>query len=263
MMSKNPLLFDTHAHLDDGRFENDLEDVIGRAREAGVERMISVGADLPSSERAISIAGAHEDIYASVGFHPHGAVEFTEEYAGRLTEMCSREKVVAVGEIGLDYYKDYSPREAQRIAFRRMLELALEVDLPVIVHNRDSADDCLDIMSKFRGKIRGVAHCFSGNQAVADRFLDLGFYISFSGTVTFPNAKKLADVARIVPDDRILIETDCPYLAPQQQRGRRNEPAWVGYVAERIAELRGIDLSLIAEITTRNSEELFLRKESR
>lgn len=253
-------LFDTHAHLDDPKFKNDLEDVIARAREAGVESMISVGADLPSSRRTIDIAEAHKGIYAAVGLHPHDAAEFTEEHVDQLAKMCSREKVVAVGEIGLDYYRDHSPREAQKGVFRRMLEIALEVNLPVIVHNRDAADDCLNIMNEFRGQIRGVAHCFSGNQAVADRFLDLGFYISFSGTVTFPKTKELAEVACIVPNDRILIETDCPYLAPQQQRGRRNEPAFVRYVAEKISELRGIDLPHAAEMTRRNAEELFLRK---
>ncbi|GAF78468.1 unnamed protein product [marine sediment metagenome] len=262
-MTTSGRLFDTHAHLDDPRFENDLEDVIGRAREAGVERMISIGTNVGTTENAVRIAGGHEGIYASVGLHPHSAAEFSEEHAVRLTEMCSDDNVIAIGEIGLDYYKDRSPREVQRSVFRRMLEIAREVDLPVIVHNRDATDDCLAILKDFRGQIRGVAHCFSGNRAVADRFLDLDFYISFSGTVTFPKTEELAEVARIVPDDRILIETDCPYLAPQAQRGRRNEPAFVKYVAERIAVLRKIDISQAADITMRNAGELFLGKKSR
>lgn len=258
MNSQLTPFFDTHVHLDNERFEDDLENVILQAKEAGIGKMISVGADMSSSENAIRIAMEHDEIYSSVGCHPHSADKFTKEKSQKLMAMCSMDKVIAVGEIGLDYFKDYTPRDIQKSTFRRMLEIAREVNLPVIVHNREAADDCLSILEDFRGEIQGVAHCFSEGPKVAADFLDLGFYISFSGTITYPKTNELAEAARMVPDDRILIETDCPYLAPQAQRGRRNEPAFVRYVAERVAQLRGMNLSDAANMTTRNGEKLFL-----
>lgn len=249
-------MFDTHAHLDDPRFHNDLEDVIVRAGEAGVDQIISVGTDLETSTRAVQIAGEHEGVYATVGFHPHAAADFSG--AEQLEKLYADPEVVAIGEIGLDYYRDRAPRDAQQNAFRRQIELAIDTNLPIIVHNREADDDCLRILGEFNGEVRGVAHCFSGDETVARKFMDLGFYISFSGTVTFPNTRRLADAARMVPDDRILVETDCPYLAPQARRGKRNEPAFVKYAVEKLAELRGTDPASIGETTALNATALFL-----
>jgi TatD DNase family protein len=251
-------MFDTHTHLDDPRFEADSEQVIERAAAAGVRRMITVGAGLDSCRRAVKIAEVREGIRASVGVHPHDAAALSDPVLNELRQLAGSDRVAAVGEIGLDYYRNLSPRDTQREAFRRQIELAVELGLPVIVHNREARDDCLEILRAFDGRIRGVAHCFSGDADTARAFLDLGFYISFSGSVTFPNARNLAAVAAIVPEDRILAETDCPYLAPQQVRGSRNEPAFLRYVVEKLSEIRGVTIADMARITTENAEELFL-----
>ncbi len=253
-----PVLVDTHAHLDDSKFDRDLHRVLMNAEKAGVGRIVTVGTDIASSEKALEIASRYEGIYAAVGLHPHDAKSFDESVMDRIRELCDDPKVVAIGETGIDFFKYISPRKDQLDVFRLQVELAVEKDLPVIVHCRKGSDECLGVLGDFRGKVRGIAHCFSGNIQSAEGFLDLGFYISFSGTITFANAVRLREIAAGIPDDRLLVETDCPYLAPHPRRGARNEPAHVRAVAETLAELKETDIETIAEITTKNARTALL-----
>ena len=254
-------LTDTHTHLQLNEYSNDRDRVIRRAKEAGVLRMIVVGFDMATSRAAIQLAQRYEGLYASVGIHPHEARNFTDKTIDRLRDLARSYKVVAIGEIGLDYYRDLSPRDRQGYAFERQLELANELDLPVIIHNRRANKDMIITLERYVNiygvNLRGVMHCFSGDWGFAKRCLDVGFYISIAGPVTYPNSDVLREVAAKVPLDRLLIETDCPWLPPQHKRGRRNEPAYVRFIARRIADLRGIPLSQLAEATSRNAAELF------
>lgn len=251
-------LVDTHAHLDIEEFDGDRGDVIRRAQEQGVGIIVNASFDLASSERSVTLAGEYEFIYALVGVHPHDAGDVPEDYLARLEELARGPGVVAVGEIGLDYYRDLSPRSVQQKVFREQLALAKELDLPVVIHDRDAHGDLLDILKKDGlGKRGGVMHCYSGSWEMAKVCLAMGFYISIAGPVTFPNAAKLKEVAFKVPPDRILIETDCPYLAPQAKRGKRNEPSYVRYVAEEIASLRGVSLEQLGRAVTANARTIF------
>ncbi|MBE0597526.1 MAG: YchF/TatD family DNA exonuclease [Desulfuromonadales bacterium] len=259
MKAQLPSLVDTHAHLDNAQFRDDREAVIARALEQGVTRLLTVGTDLASSRLSIEIASAHPEVYAAVGIHPHDALTASEETLEQLRELItSAPKVVAVGEIGLDFYRDRAPREAQREAFRRQIRLAREVDLPLIVHDRDAHQEVLQILREENAQeIGGVLHCFSGDLEMARQCLELGFYLSFPGTITYPKNEELRQVVRGVPIDRLLVETDCPYLAPQPFRGRRNEPAYVRHTAEAIAAIKGLTIADVARITTVNSYRLF------
>jgi TatD DNase family protein len=251
---------DTHAHLDFGQFDADRQDVLARAKQAGVEWIINPGADLESSRRAAELAESSESVYAAVGIHPHYALTCTEECLALLRRLAVGPKVVAIGEIGLDYYRDLSPREQQRQAFRRQLRLAEELDLPVILHDRDAHDDILCILKERQnaaGQLSGVFHAFSGDFAAAKAALDLGFFIALGGPVTFQNARKLADLVPRLPLDRLLVETDSPYLAPAPHRGQRNEPAYVRLVVNRLAELTGYTVRKIESQTTLNAAALF------
>lgn len=251
-------LVDTHAHLDIEDFDGDREDVIRRALGEGVGMIINASFDLASSERSVSLARKHQNIYALVGIHPHDAENIPADYLARLAELAGRPKVVAVGEIGLDYYRDLSPRPVQQRVFREQLALARELDMPVVIHDRDAHGDLLDILKKDGpGKRGGVLHCYSGSWEMAKVCLAMGFFISIAGPVTFPNAAKLKDIAARLPLERLLIETDCPYLAPQSRRGKRNEPAYVRYVAEEIASLRGISIGELARAVTANAGTIF------
>jgi len=248
-------LTDTHAHLDFPQFDGDREEVIERALAAGVRRIINVGADLASSRRAVALAEAHPPIYAAVGVHPHDAKTLTDEALAELLGLARHPKVVAIGEIGLDFYRDLSPREAQRQAFERQLALARELGLPVIVHDRNAHAEVMDVLRR-RG-LRGVLHCFSGDPEMARQAIEMGFYISVAGPATFKNAKRLPEIVRQLPLERLLIETDCPYLAPHPHRGRRNEPAYVRLVAEAVADIKGLPLEEVARVTTANARALF------
>ncbi|SFG99005.1 TatD DNase family protein [Desulfotomaculum arcticum] len=251
-------LFDTHTHLYDEQFAGDLEDVFGRMADAGVTRALSIAFDLNSSAESIAMAASRPGIRASVGIHPHDAEEVPADYLARLAEMARRPEVVALGEMGLDYYRDLSPRPVQQNVFREQLALVRELNMPVIIHVRDAFGDLLEILCQDGiSPAGGVMHCFSGSWEVALKCMKMGFYISLAGPVTFKNAVKLKEIAARVPLDRLLIETDCPYLAPEPRRGRRNEPAYVRYVAEHIAELRGVGLEVIAQNTTANAIKLF------
>jgi len=252
-----PTLFDSHAHLDAPEFKSDLDAVIRRARGVGVAGIVAAGTDVESTKTSIQMAHAYEGVYATVGYHPNDSTQFGKAAEEALRALCSDPKVVAIGETGLDYYRDHAPKETQRDAFLRHIQMALDFSLPVIVHNREAAEDCLTILREFRGRLRGVAHCFSGSEETARAFLDLGFYVSIAGPVTFSNARNLTQIARLVPDDRLLIETDCPWLAPAPMRGKRNEPAFVRYTAQIIAGLRRVSTHQLGEIITRNARELF------
>jgi len=255
---------DTHAHLQSDRYRQDLRRVLDRAREGGVERVINVGIDLESSRQAVSMAGSGSPaLSAAVGIHPHNAAKGTEPDYRELARMSRQPEVVALGEMGLDYYRDLSPRKAQRRSFSRQLGLAQDLDLPIIVHNRDAAQDVYNLLKQDGQGLDGVLHCFSDDWSWADRFLDLGFYLSLAGPVTYVNARDAREVAERVPLDRLLVETDCPYLAPHPHRGRRNEPAWVALVVAEIARIRDMSVSEVAELTFDNAERLFglVRKE--
>ncbi|MDW7652229.1 MAG: TatD family hydrolase [Bacillota bacterium] len=251
-------LIDTHAHLNDARFAEDIDDVLSRARDAGVMAIVNVGFDLESSRGAIELSRERPFLYAAAGIHPHDAKTVTDESLAELRQLAGNTKVVALGEVGLDYYYNHSSRETQQEAFRVQIGLAREFSLPLIVHDRDAHQDVLAILQQEGAdSVGGVMHCFSGGIALAREFLDLGFFISLAGPVTFKNAGELPEVARYVPLDRLLVETDSPYLAPVPRRGRRNEPAYVVMVAEKIAEIRGENPERIAEITSENARTLF------
>ncbi|MBF7084155.1 TatD family hydrolase [Desulfallas sp. Bu1-1] len=251
-------LFDTHAHLYDEQFAQDLDRVFERMAEASVTRVLCVGYDLASSEEAAAMALKYPGVRASAGVHPHDAGDVPPDYLARLDELARRPEVVALGEIGLDYYRDLSPRPVQQQVFREQLALVRELNMPVIIHARDAFGDLLDILRRDGiSPAGGVMHCFSGSWEVAGECIKMGFYISLAGPVTFKNAVKLKDIAVRVPVDRLLIETDCPYLAPEPHRGRRNEPAYVRHVAEHIAALRGVSVDELARATTANAKRLF------
>lgn len=254
-------LVDTHAHLDFEQFDRDREAVLRRAAEAGVAWIIDVGANLASSRRAVALASAEPRIWAAVGVHPHDAATVNPPVLAELRALAHGPRVVAVGEIGLDFYRDLSPRPKQREAFEAQLALARELDLPVIVHDRAAHAETLAVLrgaSRQTGPhLRGVMHCFSGDLELAREILELGLYIGIDGPVTYPRATTLAEVARLVPLERLLIETDSPYLAPQARRGKRNEPAYVGLIAERVAELRGLRTEEVGRVTSDNACALF------
>ncbi|MEN6413805.1 MAG: TatD family hydrolase [Veillonellales bacterium] len=251
------MLFDSHVHLDDEKFNDDREEVIARAKKNGVSWMINPGDSMASSARAIFLAEQHDAIYAAVGVHPHEAEAVEEGDYERLAAWTKQPKVVAIGEIGLDYYYDLSPREVQQRVMIRQLDVARQTGMPVIIHDRDAHGDILEILKKEGKGLQGVFHCFSGSWEMARIVLDLGFYLAVGGSLTFKNAAKLPAVVTAVPLERLLLETDCPYLTPRPYRGRRNEPAYVRLVAEEVARLRHMELSGLAEATTGNVRRLF------
>ena len=247
---------DTHCHIEMKEFDPDRDAVIQRAREAGLEAIITIGSDLEGTLEGVKLAELHDFIYCSVGIHPHEARDFTDQTYSLLKELTQKQKVIAVGETGLDYHYDHSPRDLQKIVFRKQLELATETGLPIIIHSRQADEDTLHIVRE-SGITHGVFHCFSGNTDMAEQVMALGFYISIAGPVTFKKAVSLQEVARRIPDDYLLIETDAPYLTPEPFRGRRNEPAHILNTARKIAELRGISLQDLSRITTLNTKRLF------
>ncbi len=258
------MLIDSHCHLDTTSFDADREDAIARARAAGVELMLEIaGSDIATGSlaRGIQLAEQFPFIYAAVGVHPHEASLYDDALEGTLLELTQHPKVIGWGEIGLDFHYDYSPRETQRIAFRRQLELATEKQLPVIIHTREAEVDTLDILRGIaaagEGGLSGVMHCFTGSAQLAEAALEIGLLISFSGVVTFKNAAGLREIARWVPIERILVETDSPYLAPVPHRGKRNEPSFLPATAALIAELRGLALHELGEFTSANFRRLF------
>jgi TatD DNase family protein len=252
------MLIDTHAHLNDSRFDRDRDQVIARCIDDGLACIINAGSDISSSIKSIDLARRYEIIYATVGIHPHDAKTADRHSMDILRPLARKDKVVAVGEIGLDYHYDFSPRDQQQKVFRDQLGLAREIKLPVVIHDRESHGDIVRILKDERASdIGGVMHCFSGSREMAKECLDMGFYISIAGPVTFDNARRAKEVAKYVPLDRLLIETDSPYLTPVPFRGKRNYPGYVRYVAEEICRLKEIDFDTLTKQVAANVENLF------
>jgi len=256
------MLIDTHTHLDDARYDADRDEMIARARDAGVETMITIGCDLATSRAAVELTERFSFVYATVGVHPHEVKEIGDGWYDDLRRLARHPKIVAYGEIGLDYHYNYSPPRLQRDRFREQIELAKELRLPIVIHTREAQEDTIRILKEEHATaLGGVFHCFSGDAWMTKEALDLGFYLSFSGVVTFQNAQALREIVKTVPHDRILVETDCPYLTPVPHRGKRNEPAYVRFVAEQIVDLLGLSgpdrIEQVARLTTDNARRLF------
>lgn len=254
--NRNAPLIDTHCHLDMSQFDNDRDEVITRAKNAGFEALITVGSDLEGSMKAMELAARYDFIYASIGIHPHDARDFSDKIYLDLASWAKNAKVVAIGETGLDYHYDHSPRHLQREVFRKHLNLARETGLPVIVHSREAKEDTMAILAE-SGVTSGVMHCFSGDVGMAEQAMEIGLSISLAGPVTFKKSSLLRELARFVPDDYLLLETDAPYLAPEPRRGKRNEPVYLQETARIVACLREISFEDLARITTLNAKRLF------
>ena len=254
------MLIDSHAHIQGKEYAGEAAAVLQRAHAAGVERVIAVGGagDMTSNTDAVALAERFENVYATVGMHPHDAKDVNPEDLAKLEELTTHPKVVAVGETGLDYYYSHSPHDVQRRVFVQFIRMALQTNLPLVVHERDAAHDAAELLrQEGGGKLRGVIHCFTGTHEAACNYIELGFYLSFTGIITFKNAQALREVVRQVPLERMLVETDSPYLTPVPYRGRRNEPAHVRLVAETIASVKGTSLEQVARATTANVQALF------
>ena len=252
-----PMLIDTHCHLEMDVFDRDRKDVIRRAKDAGVEYIINIGSDREGNLQSLKICNDYPDVYTAVGIHPHDAKTLNEELHAEIKNWLKQPKVIAIGEIGLDYHYMNSPKEIQIDAFRKQIAIAKNSGLPIIVHSRKAKNDTLQILQEEASGVSGVLHCFSGDIEMAKKAMDLGFYISIAGPVTFKNAKNLKEIAKFIPDNYLLIETDAPYLSPEPMRGKRNEPSFLIYTAQVIAEIRGVNISDIARITTLNARKLF------
>ena len=251
------MYFDTHAHYDDDAFSADRDALLSELPEAGVGLVLDPGCDVPSSRTAVALAARWAHVYAAVGLHPENCGGCGEAELAEIRALCEEKKVVAIGEIGLDYYwAENPPRLFQREIFRRQLELALELDLPVIVHDRDAHADCLETVSDY-GALRGVFHCFSGSPEMAETLLRRGWYLGFDGPITYKNAKRAPEVVELCPMDRILLETDSPYLSPVPLRGRRNDSRNLPWIAEKIAQIKGVTTQEIAAAATENGKRLF------
>ncbi len=252
------MLFDTHVHLNAEQFSEDLDEVIDRARMEGVQYMVVVGFDRPTILKAMELIEEYDFIYASIGWHPVDAIDMRDEDLEWIEELAKHPKVVAIGEMGLDYYWEKSPKDVQQEVFRKQIQLAKKVKLPIVIHNREATADIVTILKEENAaEVGGIMHCFSGSVEVAKECVEMNFYISLGGPVTFKNAKKPKEVAQEIPLNKLLIETDCPYLAPHPYRGKRNEPSYVKLVAEQIAELKGLSYEEVSQVTTENAKILF------
>lgn len=251
-------LFDSHCHVDESAFDEDRDAVLARMAENGVSYCTVVGSDMATSRHSADFAAACENIWAAVGVHPHEASGWKDEDAETLALWCGEEKVRAIGEIGLDYHYDLSPRDVQKDVCEKQMELAWTLGMPVVYHVREAHQDMLDLMKAHKSHLTpGIIHCFSGSAEIAKEYLKLGYHISFSGSLTFKKAPRLCEAALVIPDDRLLIETDSPYMSPEPVRGRRNEPAHVRFVAQKLADLKGVSCEEIADLTTRNAFALY------
>ncbi len=276
------MLIDSHCHIDGEAFDDDRDEVVRRAREAGVVAMLNIGTGDPNSDdfrKAVAVAEKYENVFASVGVHPHDAKLYDDKAEQHLVDLAKSDKVIAWGEIGLDYYYDHSPRDVQREVFRRQIRTARDLDLPVIIHSRDADDETVEILTEeftsnadipvrsvkeadknVRVPLRGIMHCFGGTPQMAEALMPLGFMISFAGNVTFKKAENLREAARVVPLDRLLVETDCPFLTPIPFRGKRNEPAYLEHTARFLADLYGVSFDYLAAQTTKNFLDFFYIK---
>ncbi|PAB58070.1 TatD family hydrolase [Anaeromicrobium sediminis] len=252
------MLFDSHAHLNDSRFDKDRDQIIKRAKEEGVKYILNPGADFASSVASINLAEKYDMIYAAVGVHPHDAKDMDETTITLLKGLSKKKKVVAIGEIGLDYHYDFSPRDVQKKWFIEQIRLAKEVNLPIIIHDREANQDVMDILKAENAFETGVLlHCYSGSVELAKQYVKLGAYISIAGPVTFKNARKTVEVVEQIPLEYLMIETDSPYLTPMPYRGKRNESSYVQYVADKIAQIKGISYEQVAEQTCENAKKFF------
>lgn len=252
-----PMIFDSHAHYDSGQFDEDRDEILNSMQENGVGTIVNSAADWDSVTEVVELAEKYPFVYAAVGLHPDEVGDLDEERFAYLKAQCQKEKVVAVGEIGLDYYWDNESHDVQKKWFIRQLELARELDLPVIIHSRDAAEDTLKIMKEHGQGLRGVIHCFSYSKELAREYVKMGFYIGVGGVVTFKNGKKLKEIVEEIPLERILLETDCPYLAPVPFRGKRNSSLYIPYIAEEIANLKGVTYEEVVAQTELNAKKLF------
>lgn len=256
------MLIDSHAHIDVRLYDKDRDQVLARAREAGVAAVVNAGYDLDSSGASIRLAERYAGVFVALGFHPHSAAKMGDGDVERLAELAQHPKVVAIGETGLDFYRNLSPREEQIEAFNRQLELAQRLELPVIIHCRNAQEEVLSILEEWAGRSKGasqplgVLHCFSGDLGLAQRYIEMGFLLSIAGPVTYSSSHAL-EIALNIPLEKLLIETDCPFLTPHPHRGKRNEPSYLSFVVEKIGEMRGMPSDLIAEHTTENAIQLF------
>jgi len=250
------MYFDTHAHYCDKRFNEDRDELLCSMNDGGVSLILNAGSSLRSSRLSLELADKYPFIYASVGVHPHDSKSMDDRTVAVIEGLLSHPKAVAVGEIGLDYHYDFSPRDVQKKRFREQLELARQLKLPVIIHEREALQDTLDAVREYKD-LAGVFHCFSGSWETAKVILDLGWYISFTGVITFKNARRALEVIEKMPVDRIMLETDCPYMAPEPMRGRRNISLYLPYIAEKVAEVRGMAVVEVAEFTTENGKRFF------
>lgn len=250
------MYFESHAHLDDKRFREDREELLGLLPSCSIDYVVNVGCDVKSSKQSIRLAERYDYIFASVGIHPHELYDMSSQTIEELRRLSQHKKVVAIGEIGLDYYYDTHPRELQQFWFRQQLRLAESVNKPVIIHSRDASQETFDIMSASNVR-KGVIHCYSGSAPMAVEYTKMGFYIGIGGVVTFPNAKKMVEVVDAIPLEKILIETDSPYLAPAPNRGKRNDPRNLEYIVTKIAEIKNISPENVANITSKNAQNLF------
>ena len=254
------MLIDSHAHIQGKEYAGEVEAVIARACAAGVEVIVAVGGagDMSSNTEAVRVAKGFSNVYATVGMHPHDAKDVGADELEVLKDLAANAKVVAIGETGLDYYYSHSPHDVQRRVFGQFIRMARQTQLPIVVHERDAAQDAAELLRREgAGELRGVIHCFTGNFAAACAYLDLGFYLSFTGIITFKNADALREVVSKVPLERMLVETDSPYLTPVPHRGRRNEPAYVRFVADAIAKVKDLEVEEVAQVTTANVKQLF------
>jgi TatD DNase family protein len=263
-MATTPLstLVDTHAHLVGDEFDADRDEVIARAHDAGITTIITVGTGIESARRSIELSEKYPSILAVIGIHPHAASTATETDIEIIAQLAEHEKVVAIGEIGLDFYRNYSPRDSQLRVFQWQLDLAARLDLPVVIHCREAHEEMLAILHEWTDQhlerpSPGVIHCFMGDIETARKYLEMGFYLSLAGFITYPVNRNAHDVIRSIPADRLMVETDCPMLTPQPHRGQRNEPAYVRYTAEELANIRNVPLEILARETTKNAHRLF------
>ncbi len=255
------MLIDSHAHLEMPDFKKDLDAVIQRAKDSGIEYLFTVGTEEKDWKRALEIAHLHSSVYAILGVHPHNAKEIDDQTYSLLRRLCGDEKVKAYGEIGLDFFRDLSPRDAQLRGFREQIGLAKELGLPIVVHDREAHRETLEILKSERAEMcGGIIHCFSGDHEMAKVCIDMGFYISIPGTITFKNAEAFREIVRKIPLESLLVETDAPFLTPEPFRGKRNEPGYVRYTAERLAEIKRVSFEKVAEVTTGNALRVYRLK---
>ncbi len=251
------MIFDTHAHYDDEQFDSDREELIASLPELGVETIVNVGASLKGCRASMEFAKKYPHFYAAVGVHPDSCGELNEETFAELEKWCQEEKVVAVGEIGLDYHWDVEPRDVQKRWFIRQIELARKLNLPINVHSRDAAEDTFTVIKEHAQGLKGIIHCFSGSKELAVEYVKLGFHIGVGGVVTFKNGKKMKQVVEAVPLERIVLETDCPYLAPEPYRGKRNNSSYIKYMAEEIGRIKGVSFEEVLAVTTENAKKIY------